>query len=92
MIQILTMTTNTSVNKKLYAKLLLCREGQVFQDMVFRKHLRTNGLLLLTELSQTYCPSHVPEVTAAKMVEFWSTLKRLPHEMVIPFTTNFKLY
>ena len=52
-------TTNTSLNKKLYGKLLLCLEGQVFQDMVSRKHLLTNGLLLLTELSQTNRPSHV---------------------------------
>jgi hypothetical protein len=75
-------TGNISLNEKLYAKLLLCLEGQVFQDMVSRKHLRGNGLLLLTELSQTYHPSHIPEVTAAKTVEFWSTLKCSSNESV----------
>ncbi len=36
---ILPVTTNTTLNEKLYAKLLLCLEGQVFQDMISRKHL-----------------------------------------------------
>jgi hypothetical protein len=87
---ILPVTTNTTLNEKLYAKLLLCLEGQVFQDMISRKHLRGNGLLLLSELSQTYRPSHVPEVTAAKTVEFWSTLKRLPYESVDAFYNRFQ--
>jgi hypothetical protein len=83
-------TGNTALNEKLYAKLLLCLEGQVFQDMVSRKHLRANGLLLLSELSQTYRPSHVPEVTAAKTVEFWSTLKRSLNESVDAYYNRFK--
>jgi len=87
---LLKTTTNTSLNEKLYAKILLCLEGQVFQDMVARKHLRANGLLLLTELSQTYRPSHVPEVTAAKTVEFWSTLKRSSHESVDAYYNRFQ--
>ncbi|MFN9981204.1 MAG: hypothetical protein ACK53Y_14865 [bacterium] len=87
---LLKTTTNTSLNEKLYAKILLCLEGQVFQDMVARKHLRANGLLLLTELSQTYHPSHVPEVTAAKTVEFWSTLKRSSHESVDAYYNRFQ--
>jgi hypothetical protein len=62
----------------------------VFQDMVSRKHLRGNGLFLLTELSQTYRPSHVPEVTAAKTVEFWSTMKRQSHESVDTYYNRFQ--
>jgi len=83
-------TGNTALNEKLYAKLLLCLEGQVLQDMVSRKHLRANGLLLLSELSQTYRPSHVPEVTAAKTVEFWSTLKRSSNESVDAYYNRFQ--
>jgi len=58
--------------------------------MVSQKHLRANGLLLLKELSQTYRPSHVPEVKAAKTVEFWSTLKRLPYETVDTYYNQFQ--
>jgi hypothetical protein len=76
--------------KKLYAKLLLWLEGQVFQDMVARKNLRANGLLLLHELSQTYRPSHVPEVTAAQTVEFRSTMKRMQHESDDQFYNRFQ--
>ncbi len=50
--------------------------------MVSRKHLRANGLMLIVELSQTYCPIQVPEVTAAKTVEFWGSMKRHQHETV----------
>jgi len=88
---LLKTTTNTTLNEKLYAKLLLCLEGQVFQDMVSRRHLRANGLLLLQELYQTYRPSHVPEVTAAKTVEFWSTMKRMPNESVDHYYNRFQL-
>lgn len=42
-------TLNTTLNEKLYAKLLLCLEGQVFQEMVSRKHLQANGLQHLHE-------------------------------------------
>jgi hypothetical protein len=87
---IIKTTSNMSLNEKLYAKLLISLEGQVFQDMVSRKHLHGNGLLLLSELSQTYRPSHVPEVTAAKTVEFWSTLKRLPYETVDAYYNRFQ--
>jgi hypothetical protein len=83
-------TTDTVLNEKLYAKLLLSLEGQVFQDMVARKHLRGNGLLLFTELSQTYHPCPVPEVIAAKTVEFWSTLKRSPKESIDAYYNRFQ--
>jgi hypothetical protein len=82
-------TSNTTLNEKLYAKLLLCLEGQVFQDMVSRKHLRGNGLLLLTELSQTYRPSSALEVTAAKTVEFWSSMKHQSNESVDTYYNRF---
>jgi hypothetical protein len=58
--------------------------------MVSRKHLKANGLLLLSELSQTYRASHVPEVTAAKTVEFWSTLKRSSNESVDAYYNRFQ--
>lgn len=49
-------TTNTTLNGKLYAKIITCLEGQVLQNMVSWKHLRANGLLLLKDLVQTYRP------------------------------------
>lgn len=42
-------TPNTQLNGKLYA-LLVCLEGQAMKNMMSRKHLRANGLLLLQEL------------------------------------------
>lgn len=49
-------TINIALNGKLYDKLLICLKGQVLQNMVSRKHIRANGLLLLNELVQTYKP------------------------------------
>jgi hypothetical protein len=72
-------TTNTTLNGKLYAKLLVSLEGQSLKAMVSRKHIRANGSLLLKELIQTYIPRNVPEVIAAKTGEFWSNMKRAPH-------------
>jgi len=69
-------TSNSQLNGKLYAKLLVCLEGQVMKNMISRKHLRANGLLLFQELHQMYKPKNVPEVLAAKTAEFWSKLKR----------------
>jgi hypothetical protein len=40
-------TSNTTLNGKLYAKLLVSLEGQALQNIVSRKHLRANGVLLL---------------------------------------------
>jgi hypothetical protein len=75
-------TVNQALNGKLYAKLLVALEGQALQDVVSRSHLCANGLLLLQELVQTYKPKNVPEVLAAKAGEFWSQIKRTPHESV----------
>jgi len=83
------ITSNSQLKEKLYAKLLLCLEGQVFQDMVSRKHLCANGLLLFRELTQTYRPSHVPEVIASKIAEFWGTLKRQNHESMDSYYNRF---
>jgi hypothetical protein len=86
---VVSTTTNTTLNGKLYAKLLICLDSQVLQTMVSRKHIRGNGLLLLKELVQTYKPRNVPEVIAAKTGEFWSHTKRLPHETVNTYYNRF---
>jgi len=86
---VVSTTTKTTLNGKLYAKLLVCLESQVLQQMVSRKHIRGHGLLLLKELRQTYKPRNVPEVIAAKTGEFWSHTKRLPHETVDTYYNHF---
>ena len=48
--------SNTLINEKLYAKLILALDGSAFQNIVHREHLRANGLLLLQDLVQTYHP------------------------------------
>jgi hypothetical protein len=50
---IVTTTTNSELNGKLYAKLLVSLEGQALQSIVSRKHLRVDGLRLLQKLTQT---------------------------------------
>jgi hypothetical protein len=70
--------TISTVNGKLYSKLLLALEGTALQHIISWKHLRANGLQLLRELVQTYHPTNVPEVIAAKTSEFWGQLKRQP--------------
>jgi hypothetical protein len=86
---IILTTSNTILNGKLYAKLLVSLEGQALQSIVLRKHLRANGLLLLRELTQTYKPKHIPEVIAAKTGIFWSQTKRLPSETVDDYYNRF---
>jgi hypothetical protein len=49
---------------------------------VSRKQLRTNGIQLFLELTKTYKPTNVPEVNAAKAVEFWGHMKRLLNESI----------
>jgi hypothetical protein len=61
-------TSNTQLNGKLYAKLLVCLEGQAMKNMISRKHVRANGTLLLQELHQMYKPKNVPEVIAVVLV------------------------
>jgi hypothetical protein len=68
-------TTNTQLNAKLYAKLLVSLDGSAFQSIVSREHLRANGLLLLQDLVQTYRSKPAPEVLAAKTSAFWGNTK-----------------
>jgi hypothetical protein len=63
---VVTLTTNSTLNGKLYSKLLLALDGPTYQHFVSRKHLRANGILLLQELVQTYKPKNVPEIIVAK--------------------------
>jgi len=41
-------------------------------------------------LVQTYKPRNVPEIIAAKTVEFWGTLKRLPGESIDAYYDRFQ--
>jgi hypothetical protein len=83
-------TSNVSLNEKLYAKLIISLESQVLQNIITRPHLRTNGVLLLQDLVQTYHPKHVPEVLAAKAGEFWSQTKRQSNESVDSYYNRFQ--
>jgi hypothetical protein len=76
---VVSTTSNVTLNGKLYAKLLVSLEDSALQSVVSRKHIRANGLLLLQELTQTYKPKNIPEVIAAKTSEFWGTTKPLPN-------------
>jgi hypothetical protein len=58
--------------------------------MLARKHLRANGILLLQELHQMYKPKCVPEVIAAKTVEFWRHTKRSSSESVDEYYNRFQ--
>jgi len=82
-------TTNSSLNGKLYAKLLLSLEGSVLQNVVSRTHLRANGLLLLQDLVNTYKPHNVPEVIVAKTSQFWGSTKRSQFETVDDYYNRF---
>jgi hypothetical protein len=86
---VVSTTSNVTLNGKLYAKLLVSLEGSALQSIVSRKHIRANGLLLLQELTQTYKPKNIPEVIAAKTSEFWGTMKRLSTETVDDYYNHF---
>jgi len=64
------VTSHDALNGKLYAKIIGALEGSALQHMLARKHVWANGILLLQELHQMYKPKCVPEVIAAKTVEF----------------------
>jgi hypothetical protein len=85
---IVTSTSNSSLNGQLYAKVLASLEGQALQDVVTRKHLRAKGVMLLQELVQYFQPKNIPEVIAAKTGEFWSSTKHLPNESVDDYYTT----
>jgi hypothetical protein len=86
---VVTSTSNTTLNEKLYSKVILALEGSALQHVVSRKHLRANGLAVLQDLVHTYRPKNVPEVIAAKTAEFWGTMKRQPHETVDTYFNRF---
>ncbi len=86
---IVSSTSNTALNGKLYAKLLLSLEGIASQNIISHTHLRANGVLLLKELVQTYRPKNVPEVIAAKTSQFWGQTKHLPNESVDTYYNRF---
>jgi len=83
-------TSNDALNEKLYAKVIGALEGAALQQMLARKHLRANGILLLQELHQMYKPKCVPEVIAAKTVEFWRHTKRSSSESVDEYYNRFQ--
>ncbi len=86
---IVSSTSNLSLNEKFYAKLLLALDGPAFQNIVNREHLRADGLLLLQDLVDTYRPKNVPEVIAAKTTLFWGNTKRLPSESIDDYYNRF---
>jgi hypothetical protein len=69
--------------------LIISLEVKALKHAVSQKHLRANGLLLLRELVKTYKPINVPEVIAAKTVEFWGHTKRLPTETIDQYYDRF---
>jgi hypothetical protein len=62
---------NTSLNGKLYAKLLIVLEGVALQCIVSRPHLRANGLGVLRDLTQIYKPKNVLGFITAETSAFW---------------------
>jgi hypothetical protein len=87
---VVTSTTNTRLNEKLYSKLILSLEGSALQHVVSRKYLRGNGILVLQDLVHVYKPKNIPEVIAAKTTEFWGTLKCAPNESVDAYYNRFQ--
>jgi hypothetical protein len=87
---VVTSASNSTLNGKLYSKLLLALEGQVLQSIVSRKHLHANGLKLLQELVQAYKPWNVPEVIAFKTSEFWGNTKRFQNESIDDYYNRFQ--
>jgi len=87
---VVTSTQCALLNGKLYSKILLSLDGTAYQNFVSRKRLRADGIRLLQELVQTYKPKNVPEVIAAKTVEFWGHTKRLPSESLDSYYDRFQ--
>ena len=86
---VVSTTTNSTLNGKLYSKLILSLEGKALKHAVSRKHLWADGLLLLHELVKTYKPTNAPEEIAANTVEFWGHTKRLPNETIDQYYDRF---
>jgi hypothetical protein len=86
---IVATTSNSTLNGKLYSKLLLALYGNALKSIVSHKHLRANGILLFKESIQTYQPKNVHEVIAFKTSEFWGNTKRFPSESVDKYYNHF---
>ncbi len=87
---IVTSTGNSTLNGKLYSKIILALEGQACKNFVSCKHLHANSIHLLQELVQIYKPRNVPEIIAAKTVEFWGSMKQLLSESIDSYHEHFQ--
>ena len=87
---IVKITSNAALNQKLYAKLLTCLEGTALQSIVARSHLHSDGLQVLQDLTATHRPLHVPEIIAAKTVQFWGSTRRMSTKTVDVYYNRFK--
>jgi hypothetical protein len=67
-----------------------CLDGSALQSIVARTHLHSDGLSVLQDLYQTHRPLHIPEIIAAKTVQFWGNMKRMPNESVDAYYNRFK--
>jgi len=83
-------TSNGTLNSKLYAKLITCLEGSALQSIVARTHLHSDGISVLHDLYQTHRPLQIPEIIAAKTVQFWGSTKRFQNETVDAYYNRFK--
>jgi len=67
-----------------------CLDGSALQSIVARTHLHSDGLSVLQDLYQTHRPLHIPEIIAAKTVQFWGNMKHMPNESVDACYNRFK--
>jgi hypothetical protein len=75
-------TSNTSLNGKLYAKLLVSLEGQALQSIVCENISVLMDYSYFVNSFRHTNPKNVPEVIAAKTGFFWSQTKQLPSETI----------
>jgi len=57
-------------------------ESTALQSIVAQSHLHSDGLQVLQDLTATHRPVHVPEIIAAKTVQFWGSTRRMSNETV----------
>jgi hypothetical protein len=87
---VVSTTTNTSLNGKLYAKLLIILVGAALQNIVSLSHLQANGLLVLQEFVNIYKPTNVPELIVVKTSTYWGDTKCLSSETVDAYYNHFQ--
>jgi hypothetical protein len=87
---IVKVTSNAVLNQKLYAKILTFLESTALQSIVALFHLHSDGLQVLQDLTATHRPVHVPEIIAAKTVQFWGSTRCMSNEMVDANYYHFK--